>query len=67
MERQAVLQEVSREIERLAEFHILYRMENYPLFDEQKEKIRKLIHQHNIRIQEELEPISRNLYRRYFA
>ena len=54
MERQAVLQEVSREIERLAEFHILYQMENYPLFDEQKEKIRKLIHQHNIRIQEEL-------------
>lgn len=67
MERQAILQEVSREIETLTEFHILYRMENSPLFDEQKEKVRKLIHQHSIRIREELEPISKNLYRRYFA
>ena len=66
MERSMVLDQLSGEIERLARMHILYGLDRTPQFSEQKDRISKLILSQRINVRSELDPISRNLYGRYF-
>lgn len=67
MERSMVLDHLAGEIERLARMHILYGLYRTPQFAEQKDKISTLILSQRINVRSELDPISRNLYGRYFS
>ena len=66
MQRSVYLVQLAGEIERLAKMHILYGIDRTPQFTEQKDKISKLILAQKINVRSELDPISRNLYGRYF-
>ena len=66
MQRNVYLDQLAGEIERLAKMHILYCLDRTPQFEEQKDKISKLILAQKINVRSELDPISRNLYGRYF-
>ena len=66
MQRSVYLVQLAGEIERLAKMHILYGLDRTPQFTEQKDKISKLILAQKINVRSELDPISRNLYGRYF-
>ncbi len=66
MQRNVYLDQLAGEIERLAKMHILYGLDRTQQFAEQKDKISKLILSHRINVRAELDPISRNLYSRYF-
>ena len=66
MQRNVYLDQLAGEIERLAKMHILYGLDRTPQFTEQKDKISKLILAQKINVRSELDPISRNLYGRYF-
>ena len=66
MQRNVYLDQLAGEIERLAKMHILYGLDRTPQFEEQKDKISKMILSQRISVRSELDPISRNLYGRYF-
>ena len=66
MQRSVYLVQLAGEIERLAKMPILYGLDRTPQFTEQKDKISKLILAQKINVRSELDPISRNLYGRYF-
>ena len=65
MDRTAAIQNVSEEIDRLAKMHILYGLERTALFQNQKERVIGLVSDYKINVRTELDPITRNLYRRY--
>ncbi len=67
MERSNYLDLLAGEIELLAKMHILYGLDRSPQFEAQKEKISRLILSHRINVRSELDPVSRNLYCRYFS
>lgn len=66
MERENRIQELSTEIERLARMHILYGLEQTSSFRSQKERVKALAASNKINVRTDLDPVSRNLYRRYF-
>ncbi len=66
MERTIYLNQLAGEIERLAKMHILYGLDRTPQFEAQKDKIEQLILSHRINVRTELDPVSKNLYCRYF-
>ena len=66
MERNKVLSTLPVEIELLAKMHILYGLFRSSAFETQKKKVEKLISDYKINPSADLDPISRNLYRRYF-
>ena len=65
MARTAAIQNASEEIERLAKMHILYGLERTEMFQNQKARVIGLVSDHKINVRTELDPITRNLYRRY--
>lgn len=67
MDMQRAGQSLSREIELLSRLHITYGLMNSPCFTEQKEKIARMIRSGRIDVKRDLDPISLNLYRRYFG
>ena len=67
MDRQAVLRDLSSEIETLTRLHIQYGLQNTKGFANQKRSIEKLIQDHDVNLNTELDPLVRNLYRRYFG
>ena len=67
MERNIVLNQLAGEIERLAKMHILYGLDRTAQFEAQKERIEQFILSQRINVRTELDPISRNLYGRYFS
>ncbi len=66
MERENIIQDLSGQIQTLAKLHIQHRLDHTEHFQTQKENIAAYIHQHEIDVRSELDPMSRNLYRRYF-
>ncbi len=67
MDREYRIRQVSEEIERLAKMHILYRIEQTPIFQSQKERVKALISSNQINVRTDLDPVSRNLFRRYLG
>ena len=65
--RGLVSKQLSEAIEHLAKLHILYHMEHTPLFEKQKGHISELIKANHINVRTDLDPVTRNLYNRYFA
>ena len=65
MERENALKALPGEIEMLAKMHILYGMQFTAPFEAQKKKVEKLVADCRINPNHDLDPISRNLYRRY--
>ena len=66
MERQAVIHDLSAEIETLARLHIQHGLHHTQGFARQKEGIARLVRDHEVDLRRELEPHILNLYRRYF-
>jgi len=67
MERQAVIRDLSAEIETLARLHIQHGLHHTAGFAKQKTNIEKLIQDHEVNLRKELDPLVLNLYRRYFG
>lgn len=67
MERQAVIRDLSAEIETLARLHIQHGLHQTQGFQNQKNCIEKLIQDHEVNLKKELDPLVLNLYRRYFG
>ena len=67
MDRAYRIQQLSEEIERLAKMHILYRIEQTQTFQRQKERVKALASSNQINVRTDLDPVSRNLYRRYLG
>jgi|GEM_PF-2571046 len=66
MNQQRHVRSLSDEIELLSRLHITYGLMNSPCFVEQKQKITDLINSSGVNVKRDLDPISLNLYRRYF-
>ena len=67
MDRSTVIKNVTEEIERLTTIHILYGLDQTAVFQKQKEYVSALISDYKINIKAELDPVTRNLYRRYMG
>ena len=67
MERANAIQRLHSEIETLTRLHIQYGLHQTKGFLTQMQKIEELIVEHDINLKQELDPISLNLYRRYFG
>ena len=66
MDRQTVIRDLSSQIETLTRLHIQHGLQRTPGFDAQKNSITRLIRDNEIDLNRELDPLTRNLYRRYF-
>ena len=66
MERQEVIRDLSTQIETLTRLHIQYGLHHTKGFAIQKRSIEKLIHDHDVNLKKELDPLVLGLYRRYF-
>ncbi len=55
------------EIETLAKLHIQHGLHKTAGFSRQKRKIEALIEENEINLKQELDPLTLNLYRRYFG
>ncbi len=66
MDRQTVIRDLSQEIETLTRLHIQHGLQRTKGFADQKSNITRLIRDHEIDLNRELDPLTRNLYRRYF-
>ena len=66
MERQAVIRNLSTEIETLARLHIQHGLQQTKGFARQKRSIEKLIQDYEVNLKKELDPLTLHLYRRYF-
>ena len=67
MERQAVIRDLSAEIDTLARLHIQHGLHHTKGFANQKRNIEKLIQDNEVNLKKELDPLVLNLYRRYFG
>lgn len=67
MERERIIQGLNQEIESLARLHIQHRLDNTEGFRQQKASIERYIAEYRIDLRRELDPLSLNLYRRYFG
>ena len=66
MERDNIIQDLHRQIETLARLHIQHGLEKTEHFKRKKKTISEFVSEHDIDVRSELDPVSRNLYRRYF-
>ena len=66
MERQALINDLSREIETLTRLHIQHGLHRTKGFANQKSNIEKLIRDNGVNLKKELDPLTRQLYHRYF-
>lgn len=65
--RASILRTFSDEIELLAKMHILYRLEKTQTFELKKKQISQMMQEQKINVRTDLDPITRNLYLRYFT
>ncbi len=65
--RREILQQTVEEIELLSKMHLMYGLKDEPCFAAQKKKIADLIADGRINVRRELDPVSRNLFHRYFG
>ena len=61
-----MFRDLSSQIETLTRLHIQHGLQRTPGFDAQKNSITRLIRDNEIDLNRELDPLTRNLYRRYF-
>ena len=66
MERKRVIEDLGGRIETLTRLHIRHGLHTTGHFQAHKQDIADYIREHEIDIRTELDPISLNLYRRYF-
>ena len=66
MDRQTMLRTLTTEIETLTRLHIQHGLQNTKGFEKQKTNIEKMVQDHDVNLNTELDPLVRNLYRRYF-
>lgn len=67
MNRSEVILDLTEEIETLTRLHIQHGLHDTEGFQKQKESIETYVKEHKIDLREELDPLSWNLYRRYFG
>lgn len=67
MSREAIIGDLSDRIETLARLHIQHGLYETEGFRTQHSGIRNLIHEHQIDVKNELDPLSLYFYRRYFG
>ncbi len=66
MERKKIIEGLSQEIECLTRLHIQHGLYHTEGFRKQKANVERYIHEHEIDLRRELDPLALNLYRRYF-
>ena len=66
MDSQIKGQRLADEILLLSRLHITYGLMNEPCFADQKQKIADMIANGRIIVKQDLDPLTLNLYRRYF-
>ncbi len=66
MSRETIIQDLHGQIETLTRLHILHGLDKTEHFQSHKDNISEYVTKHSIDIRSELDPVSRNLYRRYF-
>ena len=67
MKREESIRQIAKEIELLSKMHLVYELQDKPCFTAQKEKIASLIADGRINVRRELDPVTRNLFCRYFC
>lgn len=67
MNRGEAVQEICRELELLAALHIFHGLEKTPVFEARKKRLAELMCEHRVTARHDLDPVSRNLYYRYFS
>ena len=67
MDHELAIQSLHSEIETLTRLHIQHGLHQTVGFRKQKQRIEKLIEEHEINLKQELDPVTLNLYRRYFG
>ena len=67
MSREIIIGDLSDRIETLARLHIQHGLYETEGFRAQHSSISKLIHEHQIDVNNELDPLSLYFYRRYFG
>ncbi len=67
MDHELAVRVLHTEIENLTRLHIQYGLHTTEGFAAQKRTIEKLIQENRINLKMELDPLSLNLYRRYFG
>ena len=66
MEREIIIRDLHGQIETLTRLHIQHGLHLTEHFRNRKDSISEFITKHDIDVRTELDPVSRNLYRRYF-
>jgi hypothetical protein len=66
MDSQIKGQRLADEVLLLSRLHITYGLMNEPCFADQKQKIADMIASDGINVKQDLDPLTLNLYRRYF-
>ena len=67
MERSDVIRDLEKDLETLTRLHVQHGLHHTEGFQNQKESIARRIREHEIDTRTELDPLARNLYRRYFG
>ena len=67
MEREYIIADLNGQIETLTRLHIQHRLEKTPQFQRRKASIENLIAANKIDVRNELDPVTKLLYRRYFG
>ena len=67
MSRENIIQDLHGQIETLTRLHIQYGLDKTEHFQNHKDSISEYVSKHDIDVRNELDPVSRNLYRRYFG
>ena len=62
-----MLRAFSDEVELLAKMHIIYGLEKTQIFEMKKKQIVRMLQEQKINVRTDLDPLTRNLYHRYFV
>ncbi|MCR5089200.1 MAG: hypothetical protein K6C08_06795 [Oscillospiraceae bacterium] len=66
MDRGEVVADLKDRLETLARLHVQHGLHETEGYQRHKDEISRLVKSHRILVRKELDPISHNLYRRYF-
>lgn len=67
MERENLLRDLDEQISSLTRLHILHGLHETDGFNRQRQHIRQMVEENDVDVRTELDPLSFNLYRRYFG
>ena len=66
MSREIIIEDLHGQIETLTRLHIQHGLDKTEHFQNHKDSITEFVRKHDIDVRNELDPVSSNLYRRYF-